>query len=115
MVLARTPYRGNMADGMKKHASMSVGRAGALISEMGDISELVQFKAAISGLTNASLRYKSGQEIVLILYRALAIAEMRAPVSAQGAFIAAGNSFDAFAAVGKVLGNATGDILIVDP
>ena len=50
-----------------------------------------------------------------MLHRALAVAEMRAPVSAQGAFIAAGNSFDAFAAVGKVLATATGDILIIDP
>ena len=50
-----------------------------------------------------------------MLRRALAVAEMRAPVSAQGAFIAAGNSFDAFAAVGKVLATATGDILIIDP
>ena len=92
-----------------------LGRAGALITEMGDISELVLFKSAMSGLTYASLRYQAGQDIVLILYRALAIAEMRAPVSAQGAFIAAGNSFDAFAVVGKVLGTATADILIVDP
>jgi hypothetical protein len=92
-----------------------LGRVGALITEMGDVSELVQFKASMSSLTYASLRYQGGQEIVQILYRALAVAEMRAPVSAQGAFIAAGNSFDAFAAVGKVLGDATGDILIVDP
>ena len=79
------------------------------------MSELVQFKAAMNDLTYVSLRYQAAQEIVLILYRALAIAEMRAPVSAQGAFIAAGNSFDAFAVVGKVLGTATADILIVDP
>jgi len=33
----------------------------------------------------------------------------------EGAFIAAGGSFDAFSAINKVLGNAKTDVLIVDP
>ena len=33
----------------------------------------------------------------------------------QGAFIAAGHTFDAFAAVGKALGTATRDVCIIDP
>jgi hypothetical protein len=45
----------------------------------------------------------------------LAAAELRAPASAQGAFIPAGNAFDAFAAVSKVLQTATTDVLIIDP
>jgi hypothetical protein len=49
------------------------------------------------------------------MFRALANAEMAAPAAAQGAFIAAGTPFDAFAAVGKVLAAARRDILIVDP
>jgi hypothetical protein len=53
--------------------------------------------------------------IMLILYRALARAELLAPAAMQGAFIPAGNAYDAFAAVGTVLGGATADILIVDP
>jgi hypothetical protein len=34
-----------------------LGRAGALITEMGDISELVQFKASMSGLSYSSLKH----------------------------------------------------------
>jgi len=86
-----------------------------LIAEAGDHTDVALFKTAVSGLTFSTMRHQAGQEIVLLLHRTLAVAEVRAPVSAQGTFIAAGNSFDAFAAVGKVLGSATGDILIVDP
>jgi hypothetical protein len=92
-----------------------LGRAAALIAEAGDISDTVLFKAAVGALTGLATRDRARQDIALILYRALAVAEVRAPVSAQGTFIPAGNSFDAFAAVGKVLGTATRDILIVDP
>jgi hypothetical protein len=53
--------------------------------------------------------------VAQIMHRALARAELRAPVASQGAFIAAGNSFEAFAAVGKVLSAVTTDVLIVDP
>ena len=52
---------------------------------------------------------------MLVLYKALASAELKAPASAQGAFIPAGNRFDAFAALTKVLQTATIDALIVDP
>jgi hypothetical protein len=45
----------------------------------------------------------------------LAVAELKAPTAAQGAFIPAGNAFDALKALGKVLGGAKGDLLIVDP
>ena len=50
-----------------------------------------------------------------ILYQAMAAAELKVPASARGAFIPARNSFDAFAAITKVLQSATKDVLIVDP
>jgi hypothetical protein len=50
----------------------------------------------------------------MIVYRALAKAELKAPAPMQGAFIAARNTFDAFAIVRKVLSAATADVLIVD-
>lgn len=53
--------------------------------------------------------------ILAIAHQALAKAELQAPAELQGAFIAAGNAFDAFAAVGKALGTATADVFIVDP
>ena len=57
----------------------------------------------------------SVSEIKNILFRALAFAELGAPASAQGAFIAAGNQFDAFSAVSKILGEAKSGVLLVDP
>ena len=50
----------------------------------------------------------------LALYRALAAAELKAPPSVQGTFIPVGNSFDAFAALTKVLQTESSDVLIID-
>jgi hypothetical protein len=50
-----------------------------------------------------------------ILYRVLASAELRAPAGVKGKFIPTGGSFDAFAAIAKILQSATRDIFIVDP
>jgi len=52
---------------------------------------------------------------MMILYRALALAEAKAPPGVQGAFIPAGAAFDALQAAVKVLGEAKADVLIVDP
>jgi hypothetical protein len=49
------------------------------------------------------------------VYRALAKAELKAPAAVQGSFIPAGNAFDAFSAIAKVVGNAQQNVLIVDP
>jgi hypothetical protein len=57
----------------------------------------------------------AAQAIEAVLYRALAKAEFAAPAAVQGSFIPVGNSFDAFAAIGKVLQQATSDLLIIDP
>jgi hypothetical protein len=40
---------------------------------------------------------------------------MNAPAAAQGAFIAVGGTFDVFQAIGKVLGEASIELLIIDP
>lgn len=61
------------------------------------------------------LRDQNAGTILAIAHQALAKAEIRAPAELQGAFIAAGHSFDAFAAVGKALGTATTDVFIIDP
>ena len=49
------------------------------------------------------------------LYRAIAKVELSLPASAQGAFIAAGNAFDAAAAAARILQEAKARALIVDP
>jgi hypothetical protein len=61
------------------------------------------------------LRDVNAGTILAIAHQALARAELHAPAELQGAFIAAGHSFDAFAAVSKALSAATTDVLIIDP
>jgi len=94
-----------------------VGRAFALISALGRADDEIAFAKASKSLASTNmLKYDYAvKEISVILYRALALAELQAPASAQGAFIPAGNSFDAMAAVAKVLREAKQNVLIVDP
>lgn len=54
-------------------------------------------------------------EIMVILHRALARAEAKAPVTSQGSFVAAGNAFDALAAIAKIMAEARTSIRIIDP
>jgi hypothetical protein len=93
-----------------------LGKAHALVSATGDMNDSARLKSAIDSLRDhPRARENAVDQIIIILYRALAVAELRAPSVAQGAFIPAGNTFDAMAAVGKVLGAATNSVLIVDP
>ena len=89
-----------------------LGKAYALISQVLDNSDLMAFKSHVSN-SGGGIDYTD--EITMLLYRALALAELQAPAAAQGAFIPAGNAFDAMAAVGRVLQTAANDALIIDP
>jgi hypothetical protein len=94
-----------------------LGRASALVREAGSTGDSTDFDRWVRdflgpGRLEANLAL---QHIMALLYRALALAELRAPVATQGAFITAGSSFDAMNAVGKVLAMATQDVLIIDP
>lgn len=90
-----------------------LGRAVALVEETGDANAIL-LEAYAQNLDGA-LRAQNAQGIALILYQALAKAELKAPAAVQGTFIAAGHVFDAFRAVRQVLGTAKADVLIVDP
>ncbi|WP_418116764.1 hypothetical protein [Variovorax sp. 350MFTsu5.1] len=90
-----------------------LGRAAALIEESGDLADFVQFKSCADNI-NPMRRVIDARKMEAIVHRALARAELQAPVSAQGAFIAAGDTLNAFAAVAKVLTRAKQDILMVD-
>jgi hypothetical protein len=92
-----------------------LGRAHALVYALGDTADALKIKMATDNLGNSYSRWSAAQQVAATVHRALAMAELAAPVSAQGAFIPAGNAFDAMAAVGKVLSNASRDLLIVDP
>ena len=86
----------------------------------GDLDEAKSFKNIVAQLADRTtyepeylVSYVN--QIKIILYRAFACAELYAPTSVQESFIPAGADFDAFAAISKVFGKATKEILIVDP
>lgn len=91
-----------------------LGRAFALVFQVADPADIGVLTVAINNL-DSSIRDLNAHTIISVVHRALALAELEAPATAQGAFIPAGNAFDAFAAVGKVLSGATREVLIVDP
>lgn len=91
-----------------------LGRAAALVELTCDVVNSAQLKVCAQGLDSV-LRESNAQAIAVCVYEALAKAELNAPASVKGTFIATGHTFDAFAAVGNVLKRAKTDILIVDP
>ena len=91
-----------------------LGRAAALVEATGDIVGSVTMKNSAQWLASAN-RDLNAQMIAAVVFAALAKAELAAPAAVQGTFIAAGHAFDAFAAVSKVLGTATTDLLMIDP
>jgi hypothetical protein len=93
-----------------------IGQASAAISMLGDLTLNQEAQVAVNGLTaGTGRRATSFQKLMVILHKALALAELRCPPGVQGAFIPAGSPLDAFQAVAKILRTATKDILIIDP
>src|SRR5258705_2124419 len=91
-----------------------LGRVDALLLETGDVSDSIDWRGAVLYLGGAS--HTVGLKgLKKVLYRVLGRAELKAPPGIRGAFIPAGNSFDTFAALSKVLQTAGQDILIIDP
>lgn len=76
-------------------------------------AEIITLKVSAQAL-DTLVRDQNAQTVATIVHSALARAELNAPATAQGAFIAAGDTLNAVAAVGKVLGRAKSDILMVD-
>jgi hypothetical protein len=99
---------------LRREQLVWLGRAHALVVASKDLPWRAEFDLAAHGMQGPT-RADALKTLMLILYKALASAELKAPASAQGAFIPAGNRFDAFASLTKVLQTATADILIVDP
>lgn len=89
-----------------------MGRAIVLVEATGQ--EVISLRVTCEHLDGA-LRSINAQAIAIAVYEALAKAELNAPASMQGTFIAAGHTLTAFAAVGKVLATAKNDVLMVDP
>lgn len=92
-----------------------LGRAAALVEATGDNFGKVALTTAAQYLAIAPTRGHNAQTIAAVVYQALANAELAAPAALQGTFITAGHTFDAYAAVTKVLSTATTDLLMIDP
>jgi hypothetical protein len=116
-VIAETPALPDEGGYLPPSFLQWLGKVHALVSAVGDAMDMVELRAAANDLqTGFSIyRFEDMQKIAAVLYRALAIAELKAPTAVQGAFIPAGNAFDAMTAVGKVLAAAKQQALIVDP
>ena len=101
-----------------------LARANYLIGELypGAHLDVVDFPIQMnSAASNSSiislqngLREAAAQRIMAMLHRAFAVAEFRAPWL-QGSFVPVGNTFDATAALSKILGTAKKSVLIVAP
>lgn len=91
-----------------------LARAYALVNEVRNLADPSIFSVTVNNLGTTD-RFNAAHQIKTIVYRAFAVAEMKAPAGASGAFIPVGDSFDAFAALSKVLQTATKDVLIIDP
>ena len=90
-----------------------LGRAAARVEVTGDrVGHIVLTTCAqnLAGL----IRKQNAQQILAVVHQAFAKAELLAPPAAQGTFIPVGQTFTAFAAVGKVLATAKYDVLLVD-
>lgn len=91
-----------------------LGRACHLVRAAGSTYDGVAITSASDNL-NTFLRDQNAQAIASIVYRALAMAEAKAPIAARGGFVGAGAALDALQVVGKLLAEAKKDALIVDP
>jgi hypothetical protein len=92
-----------------------LGRAIALIKENDPFDPNVNALRTYSRNLNSAIRQINAQGIAAIVHEALAKAELAAPAAVQGTFIAVGHTFDAYAAVSKVLVTAKSDVLLIDP
>jgi len=91
-----------------------LGRAVVLVEQALGELKTVPMSVACQSLAGI-LREGNAQTIASYVHQALAKAELEAPARVQGAFIVAGHTLDAYAAIGKVLGMAKSNVLLVDP
>ncbi len=100
---------------LSTEAKQWLGRADALVQQHDDMMLVATWGATLSVLNRSIGKASKIADIQQTLYRVLGAAELKAPAGIQGAFIPVGGSFDAFAAIAKVLKTATKDVFIVDP
>jgi hypothetical protein len=94
-------------------ASVLVAQAADIGGDLGDI-DAISFKT-LSGNLRGVLRDDSAHGITVIVHRALARAETAAPAAYRGKFIPVGAEFTSLQVIGKVLSEATSEVLFIDP
>ena len=83
-----------------------VGEVQAIVNAIeGDANLTVEFNAAARGFMDLRSAPRA-QKLKLQAIRAFRTLELRVPITSAGAFIPAGDAFDAMSAVGKVLQSA---------
>jgi hypothetical protein len=92
-----------------------LGRAYARVKAGGDLEDAMRMKNLTQNLDQFMERRPALDEILKIVRRTAAVAELASPSAVHGSFIHAGNVFDAMAVLGKVFRSATKDLLVVDP
>jgi hypothetical protein len=94
-----------------------LARAYALTKAAGNVTDAATLISLNTPLHSGHIptRHAAITNVIGIVHRALATAELEAPLAAQGAFIPAGNVHDALVAFEQVLREIARDVLIVDP
>ena len=90
------------------------GRLRAAVRAINDISLSARLDALLLS-TDVHQRDTNAEQIMMVLYQALAVAERNAPAAARGAFIPVHKPYDVLLAVTGVLKCDNRDVLIVDP
>lgn len=95
-----------------------LGRASAWIEQSGNLVDAAAFNAAVNSLC-PNPRFPNHiaavQRITTFLYRAFGRAELQASSASHGSFIPVGEIFSAFAALSKILSEATDTVMFIDP
>lgn len=102
------PYDGQVGETEQKW----LGRAVALLEAANDLNLTVSFRVARSGLGTYT---HSRAELLQPLYDLMSQLELRVPAELQGAFIAAGDTWNGYAALVRIMQRGADDLLIVDP
>ena len=94
-------------------ASVLIAEAARLAGPAGDL-DAIELKV-LSGNLVGPLRAKNAHGITVLVHRALARAETAAPAAYRGKFIPVGAEFTSLQVIGKILSEATSEVLFIDP
>ena len=92
-----------------------LGRLYALVMQTGNLADAFSLHNLTTELGGMHQQAQAARKIEAVMYRAFAVAELKAPPGVIGSFIPVGSSFDAFTAVARIFETANREVFIVDP